>query len=178
MREGGRLYCRCHRQTCKVCVDQRLATIEATCTRPCSASPKLQNTSKKKGERLHCLLWCLQKTEHQRERERKERIKRFWERRKGGGKRLRTFAKTWREKKRKEDWTSEQEIQKSLKEDLWFGNGVAYASTELDLASTVQGRTVQWRTVLKVMDEIGVKLLGLLSIWLSRLQPYWKQTVS
>lgn len=24
---------------------------------------------KKKGERLHCLLWCLQKTEHQRERE-------------------------------------------------------------------------------------------------------------
>lgn len=50
-----------------------------------------------------------------------------------------------------------------MKEDLWFGKGVASASTELDLASTVHYSTVQWRTVYKVNDEIGVKLLGLLS---------------
>lgn len=37
MREGGRLYCRCCRHTCKVCIDQRLAATEATCTGPCSA---------------------------------------------------------------------------------------------------------------------------------------------
>lgn len=48
MREGGRLYCHCHRQTCKVCVDQRRAATEATCTGPCSAPPKLQNTSKRR----------------------------------------------------------------------------------------------------------------------------------
>lgn len=50
MREGGRLYRRCHRQTCIVCVDQRLAATEATCTGPCSAllPPKLQNTSKRR----------------------------------------------------------------------------------------------------------------------------------
>lgn len=51
-----------------------------------------------------------------------------------------------------------------MKEDLWFGKGVASASTESDLDSTVQYSTVQWRTVHKVMDEIGVKLLGLLSV--------------
>lgn len=56
-----------------------------------------------------------------------------------------------------------------MKEDLWFGKGVASALTELDLAcavrySTVQYSTVRYSTVHKVMDEIGVKLLGLLSV--------------
>lgn len=56
-------------------------------------------------------------------------------------------------------------MQKSLKEDLWFGKGVASAaSTELDLVSTVQYSTVQYSPVHKVMDDIGVKLLGLLSV--------------
>lgn len=77
MREGGRLYCRCHGQTCKVCVDQRLASTEATCTGPCSAPPpKLLKHIEKKGERLHCLLWCLQETEHQRrKRENKKMLR-------------------------------------------------------------------------------------------------------
>lgn len=79
----GRLYCRCHRQTCRVCVDQRLAATEATCTGPCSAPPQTTKTSKGGKKRLHCLLWCLQETEHQSEREREE--KGFEEREKGEG---------------------------------------------------------------------------------------------
>lgn len=75
MREGGRLYCRCNGQTCKVCVDQRPASTEATCTGPCSAPPQTTKTHRKEG-RLHCLLWCLQETEHQRrKRENKKMLR-------------------------------------------------------------------------------------------------------
>lgn len=38
----------------------------------------------------------------------------------------------------------EQEIQKSLKEDLWFGKGVASALSELDVTGTVQFSTVAY----------------------------------
>jgi len=46
-----------------------------------------------------------------------------------------------------------------LKKDLWFGKGVASALAVLLVAGAVQLCTVQ-----KVMDETGVKLLGLLSV--------------
>lgn len=49
----------------------------------------------------------------------------------------------------------------SLKENLWFGKGVASALTELDLASTQQYCGIQFN---KVADKIGVKLPGLLSV--------------
>lgn len=52
-------------------------------------------------------------------------------------------------------------MQKSSKENLWFGKGVASASTESDLASTQQYCGIQFN---KVVDKIGVKLLGLLSV--------------
>lgn len=45
--------------------------------------PPNYKTSKGGKKRLHCLLWCLQETEHQSEREREE--KGFEEREKGEG---------------------------------------------------------------------------------------------
>ena len=140
MREGGRLYCRFHRQTCKVCIDQRLAATEATCTGPCSALlPPNYKTHQKEGRETTLPLVVLAGNRTP-EKER-DGIKRFW--RKEGVEERGWGDLQWHEK-RKEDWTSEQVIQKSLKEDLWFGKGVASASTESDLASTVQYSTVQF----------------------------------
>lgn len=102
------MYCRCHRQTCKVCVDQRFCSYRGIVHRAllCSAYPPRKTTKhiKKKGERLHCLLWCLQETEHQREKRKRERervnkrvlrVEERRRRRRSGG-----FAKTRREKRR------------------------------------------------------------------------------
>lgn len=50
-----------------------------------------------------------------------------------------------------------------MKEDLWFGKGVASALTRLFLAGAVDFSRVQRCTVHMVMDESGAKLLGLLS---------------
>lgn len=91
MREGGRLYCCCHRQTCKVCIDQRLAATEATCTGPCSAllcSSKLQNTSKRRERNYTASCGASRKPNT---RERKIEKKDF---RIGKSRRLRWFAKT------------------------------------------------------------------------------------
>lgn len=126
----------------------------------CSAPPKLQNTSKR-SERDYSASCGASRKPNTRERA-KERVKRFL------GKRRKKTGKACKDMKREKEpelqSKLEQEIQKSLKEDLWFGKGVASASSELDLAGKVQYSTVLWRTVHKVMDEIGVKLLGLLSV--------------
>lgn len=83
-------------------------------------SPQTTKNIKKKGERLHCLLWCLQETEHQSERQKREREKKILGKRKGKRKRQRKFAKSLREKRR-------LKYGDSRKEDLWFGKGVASA---------------------------------------------------
>lgn len=169
MREGGRLYRRCHRQTCIVCVDQRLAATETTCTGPCSALlPPNYKTHQKEGRETTLPLVVLAGNPTP------EREKKILRKAKGWRKEAEEVCK---DMERKGDWTSEQEgeqkIQISLEEDLWFGKGVVSALTKLVLAGTVQ-----YSTVRKVMDETGVKLPGLLSVWLSRLQPCWKPTVN
>lgn len=86
-------------------------------------SPQTTKNIKKKGERLHCLLWCLQETEHQSQRQKREREKKDFRKekgRKGKRKRQKKFAKSLGEKRR-------PKYGDSRKEDLWFGKGVASA---------------------------------------------------
>lgn len=114
------MFCCCHRQTCRVCVDQRLAATEATCTGPCSAPPKLQKTSKRREKDYTASCGaCRKPNTRVRERENKKMLRKEKERR-GERKRLRKFAKSLGEKRR-------LRYGKSLKEDLWFGKGVASA---------------------------------------------------
>lgn len=75
----------------QVCVDQRLAATEATCTGPCSAPPKRQNTSKRR-ERDYTASCGACRKPNTKERERES--KRILRKEKGGIKKLRRFAKT------------------------------------------------------------------------------------
>lgn len=64
---------------------------------PALPPPKLLKHIEKKGERLHCLLWCLQETEHQRrKRENKKMLRKEKE-----------DEVVCEDKERNEDWTSE-----------------------------------------------------------------------
>lgn len=87
------MYCFYHRQTCRVCFDQRLEATEATCTGPCSAllPPKLQKTSKRRERDYTASCGACRKpntrVRDKREREKKDFRKEKVERVKERGKR-------------------------------------------------------------------------------------------
>lgn len=66
-------------QTCKVCVDQRLAATEATCTGPCSAllPPNYKTHQKEARETTLPLVVLAGNPTPESEKEREKRIKRF-----------------------------------------------------------------------------------------------------
>lgn len=92
----------------------------------CSAPPKLQNTSKRR-ERNYTASCGASRKPNTRERKREEKkiLRKEKERRKEAEVVSKEKRKTSEQKRERE-----QKIQKSLKEDLWFGKGVASALTK------------------------------------------------
>lgn len=99
------MYCRCHRQTCRVCVDQRLAATEATCTGPCSAPPPKLQKHQKEGKRDYTASCgaCRKPNTRASERE-KKRVLRKEKRERGRKKEAKEVCKGIQREKTTEIW--------------------------------------------------------------------------